>query len=303
MNRIGSLVLGVGLAALMALPVEAGDNDWTKLPARSFDVKAVRIENTVGVLTVDVKNGGPVVLEVNGVERKVKQVAARRDGDTLKIDGGGDAKPWRHWFEIFKTNRDETKNLYVHLVVPRGMPVDVNDQIGKTVIGDTYGPLDFAITGSADAKIGNVATAKIRLSGSGTVTLGNVAGDLSAEISGSGDIRAGNAGNSRFMISGSGSVAVGQVKALSAEISGSGDISVAAVHGDTRAEISGSGSVEIKEGESNPLHVEIRGAGGFKSGGVAVDPTIKVMGAGDVRLKSYRGKLTKEGNVRLTVGG
>ncbi len=303
MNRIGFLVMGAGLAALMALPAAAGDNDWTKLPARTFDVKALKIENTVGVLTVDVKNGGPVVLEVNGIERKVKRMTVRRDGDTLRIDSRGGDRNWRHWFDFFNFGRDDTKNLYVHLVIPRGMAVEVGGQVGKAVIGNTEGPLAFETAGNADSRIGNVASAKIEVAGSGDIAVGNVAGNLSLEDSGSGNIRVGNAGNTRVEISGSGSATVGRVKALSVEIAGSGDVSAAAVNGDTRVEISGSGSVGIKAGEANPLHVEINGAGDFKLAGVAVDPTIEVMGAGDVHLKSYRGKLTQEGNVHLTLGG
>jgi hypothetical protein len=304
-NRIGSIVLGAGLAALVTLPAKAGDNDWIKQPARNFEVKALKIENTVGVLTIDVKNGGPVVLEVNGVEWKVKRLNARREGDTLKVDGGGGNKvwDWQHWFDFSSMGQGDTRNLYVHLVIPKGMAVDVEGQIGKAVIGDTEGPLKFETAGDADARIGNVAGAKIEMAGSGKVMVGNVAGDLHTETSGSGDIRAGDAGDTHTEIAGSGSVVVGHVKALHVEIAGSGDFSAAAVNGATHIEIAGSGSASIAGGEAKPLHVEIMGSGNFSLGGVAVDPNIEVMGSGNVSLKSYRGKLTNEGNANLKIGG
>jgi hypothetical protein len=306
-NRIASLILGLGFAVLAAAPALAGDNDWTKMPPRSFDVKALKIDGLVGGLTIDVKGGGPAVLEISGAQWRVKQLSVKQSGNELRIEGsgGGDVWNWKQWFDFSNAGKDNTRNLNVHLIVPKGIAIAVDGMIGKAVIGDTYGPMKFDTSGSADARIGNVANAEISVAGSGRVTVGNVGGDFKAETAGAGDILAGNiGGEANADIAGSGSVSAGQVaRGVHIEIAGSGDFTAASVNGQTHIEIAGSGSVNIKGGEANPFDVEIMGSGDVSFGGIAVNPHIESMGSGNVTIKAYRGNLSNEGNSHLKIGG
>jgi hypothetical protein len=305
-NRIGSLLIGAMIAALVILPARAGDNDWTKVPPRTFNAKTLKIDNLVGGLTIDVKGDGPVVVELSGVQWKVKRLSVGLAGGELRIKGtGGDnVWDWRHWFDFRNFGKDETKNLYVHVTVPKGTPIKVDSMIGKAEIGDTYGPMKFETAGSADSRIGNVASAEISLAGSGKVKIGDIGGDFHAETAGSGDIVGGNVGGETHAeIAGSGSVSAGRIgRGTHVEIAGSGDFTAAAVNGPTHVEIAGSGSVNIAGGEANPLHVEIMGSGDVSFGGTAVDPDIESMGSGNVTIKAYSGRLNTEGNVHLKTG-
>jgi len=307
-NRIGSILLGAAVAALLIFPARAADNDWIKSPSRTFDVKSLRVDNLMGTLIVDVKDGGPTVLEIDGVKWKAGRTSVKAAGGELRIRGAGNGNgnvwDWRSWFDFKHVGNNEVKNLYVHLIVPKGMPVTVNGLAGNAVIGNTEGPLKFEITGNTDSRIGNVASADISLAGSGKVAVGNVSGNLRTQTAGSGDIRAGDICDVHSEIAGSGSVAINHAKCkLDIKIAGSGDFTASGVNGPTHIEIAGSGSVNIAGGEANPLHVGIMGAGDVSFGGTAVNPNIESMGSGSIRLKAYRGNLHSEGNSNLKIGG
>lgn len=305
-NKWGSVLAGALVALLVILPVQAGDNDWLKQPVQSFHVRNLEIDDVVGKLTVDVRENGPVTLQVSGVRWKVDRLAVKQAGDRLRITGhGGDhVWDWKRWFDFSKDGKKNATNLYIHLTVPKGIAVDVDGLIGHAQIGDTYGPLTFATAGRADSRIGKVADAKIALAGSGKIMVAGVGGDLRAETAGSGDIVAGDVdGSVKVEIAGSGSVTTAQIRhGVHVEIAGSGDFTAASVNGPTRIEIAGSGSVAIKSGEANPFKVDIVGSGDIDFGGVAVDPDIESMGSGNVSIKAYRGNLRTEGHVKLRTG-
>ena len=303
-DRISSILIGAALAALISLPAKAGDPNWVTGPQRNFDIKSLKIDDVVGTLKVEVKDGGPATLQISGLKQRVDGLTIAQTNGVLSIKGHNAQSvwDWSHWFD-FSYNDTKPDQLFVHLTIAKGTRVDVDDINGKATIGNTEGEMHFSSAGYTESTIGNVTEATISLAGSGKVRLGNVSGKLHAETAGSGDIRTGNASEAHAEIAGSGSISTGNiVGGLHVEIAGAGDFTAMSVSGPTHVEIAGSGSVNIASGEANPLHVEIMGSGDVTFGGVAVDPHIESMGSGNVRLKAYRGSLTNEGNANLKIG-
>lgn len=302
-TQTGLIVAGAAL--LLLVPALAGDNDWVSVPQKSYAVRAVQIESLVGNVTVDVRDGGPVLLDMNGRKFRIDRTAVETGGNTLEIEGNGEAHGWnwRNWFS-FRSEK-KANDLFVHLTVPKGMPVRIEGLTGKATVGSTYGSFKLETAGWAEARVGNVADASLSTAGGGKIFIGDVGGNLHVSTAGSGEIHAGAvAGDTHSEIAGSGSVFIGPIRrGLHSEIAGSGSFSAAAVNGRTHIEIAGSGSVTVADGEANPMHVEIMGSGDVRFGGVAIDPHIEAMGAGHVQLKSYRGQLKNEGNSNLRIGG
>ncbi|MGA7675662.1 MAG: DUF2807 domain-containing protein [Rhizomicrobium sp.] len=303
-DRISSILIGAALAALISLPAKAGDPNWVTGPQKNFDIKSLKIDNVLGTVKVDVKDGGPAVLQISGLKQRVDGLTVAQTDGVLSIKGHNPQSvwDWSHWFDFSYTDA-KPDQLIVHVTIAKGTRVDVGDINGKAAIGNTEGEVHFSSAGYTESTIGNVSEATVSLAGSGKVTLGNVVGKLHAETAGSGDIHAGNAGEAHTEIAGSGSISTGSVaRDLHIEIAGAGDFTATNVNGPVYVEIAGSGSVNIGGGEANPLHVEIMGSGDVTFGGVAVDPHIESMGSGNVRLKAYRGNLSNEGNANLKIG-
>lgn len=305
MNKRAFLFLCGASLAFVGMPAQAGSNDWISLPRKSFPAKVLQVEDLNGTLSVDVADGGPVQVEVSGVQWKVDRLSIETHGDVLRVKDKPEGKvwDWHNWLNFNNKNSETGKKINVRIVVPRGLAVRVKGIIGPASIGDTYGPLTFDASGSSESRIGSVANADVSSAGSGKIFVGNVAGSLHAEVAGSGNIRTGNAGSLHAEIAGSGSIAVGSVATQShVEIAGSGDVNIAAVHGGTHVEIAGSGSTNIANGVADPFHVEIMGSGDVTFGGMAVNPYVEAMGSGRVKLKAYSGTLRKEGQAVVNVG-
>jgi len=303
-NRISSILIGAAIAALISLPAKAGDPNWVTGPQKTFDIKTLKIDDVLGTLKIDVRDGGQATLQINGLKQRVDGISVKQANGTLSIKGHAERSvwDWSKWFD-FSYNDTKPDQLYVLLTIPKGTRVDVNDVIGKATIGNTEGEMHFSSAGSTQSTIGNVSEAHISLAGSGKITLGNVAGALSADTAGSGDIKVGDVGKVDADIAGSGSIQVGRIVGpLKVDIAGSGDFSAASVNGPVETDIAGSGSVTIAGGEANPLHVDIMGSGNVTFGGMAVDPDISAMGSGSVKLKAYRGKLSNGGMSNLKIG-
>jgi hypothetical protein len=303
-DRISSILIGAALAALITLPAKAGDPNWVNGPQRNFDIRSLKIDDVLGTVKIEVKDGGPAILQISGLKQRVDSLTVKAANGILSIKGHNAQSvwAWSHWFD-FSYNDTKPDQLFVLLTIAKGTRVDVDDINGKATIGNTEGVMNFSSAGYTESTIGNVAEATISLAGSGKVTLGNVLGKLHAETAGSGDIRTGNANEAHAEIAGSGSISTRNIAGgLHVEIAGAGDFTAASVNGPTHVEIAGSGSVNIAGGAANPLHVEIMGSGDVTFGGVAVDPHIESMGSGNVRLKAYRGSLTNEGNANLKIG-
>lgn len=303
--RTQTAYIAASMALLLQIPAVAADNDWATIPEKSYNVRTVQIDDLVGNLTVDVRDGGPVTLNINGRKFRTDSVQTDVRNGTLQIDGNGDAHGWnwRHWFN-FRSGKN-ANDLNVRLLVPKGTSLRIDGLTGKGQIGSTSASLRLETAGWADVKVGSVADAILSTAGGGKIFVGDINGNLHASTAGSGKIQTGPVnGDVHSEIAGSGVVNVAQVRhALHSEIAGSGSFSTGSVNGRTHIEIAGSGSVEVNDGEASPLHIEIMGSGDVRIGAVAVDPHIETMGSGRVQLKSYRGKLKNEGNANLRIGG
>lgn len=303
--RIHSLLIGAAVAAAVIVPAVAADSGWFNGPWKNFDARALKLEDVVGTVRVDVKESGPIAIQISGLPDRVKGVHVNQNGGTLKVqsDPVGAVWDWRHWFDFRGLNRVNPGQLQIHIAVPRGTPVDVDETAGNVTIGNTMGPLNFAVQGYTESTVGNVTSAKLEMSGAGKLTVGNVYGEASVESAGSGNIRVGDVGKLKAEIAGSGSIAAGNVNGgIDIDIAGSGDFSAGSVHGPFQTSIAGAGSVTVGGGEANPFKVDIMGSGNVNFGGLAVDPKIEAMGSGSVRIKAYRGNLQNDG-AKLNIGG
>jgi hypothetical protein len=288
--RIPSLLIGAAVAALLVVPARATDN-WVNGRWTTYDAKSLKLESTVATVRVEVKDSGPMAVQVSGIPERVNtvHVSAANNVLSVKCEDIGTVWDWKHWFD-FSSHSYEPGQLQVHISVPRGSAVDISAMVGPVDVGNTQGPLKLEVAGNAQVTVGNVSQAKLDMAGSGKLTVGNVSGDVSADTAGSGDIRIGDAAKVHADIAGSGSIAVGRVNGpIDVDIAGSGDFSAASVQGAVKSAIAGSGSVTIAGGEANPLKVSIMGSGNVSLGGMAVDPKVDSMGSGTVRVKACRG--------------
>jgi Putative auto-transporter adhesin, head GIN domain len=299
-----SMLGGAAVAALLTIPASAGNpSGWTSGGWRSFGVNDVKLDAVVGRLRVDVKPQAQVSIQVTGKKERVDRLAVHQVGDTLVIEGenSGAVWDWRTWFD-FSTHNDDSKDLDVHVVVPKGTSMRVENMIGDATIGDTEGDLNFEAT-SSRATIGRTRNAHIDMAGSGRIQLADVAGELHLEIAGSGNVKAQSSKSVHAEIDGSGSAVLGPIQnGLHLEIDGTGDFNAASVNGPVHVAIAGAGSVSIPKGTADPLHVEIAGVGNFVFGGEAVDPHIDAIGVGSVKLRSYTGRLHSSGMAEVKIG-
>lgn len=306
-HRAKSFLGGAAIALLVILPAAAADGDWTVWPTKTFGANSLKISDVVGTVTVNVRDGGPVTVDVAGARPRVNGVSIHQEDGTVVIDGSDSGDnvsvwDWHKWFNFSSDWTPKTDNLRVKVTVPRGADVDISDLVGDATIGDTQGHLSFEAA-ATKARIGHVGEAHISLGGAGRVDVAQVNGPLHLEIGGSGKATVGPTKGAHVEIGGSGDAQFGTIAGgLSVDIGGSGDVSAASVNGPTHVDIAGSGSVKIADGTADPLHVDIMGAGNFIFGGVAVDPHIDAVGSGNVRLKSYRGHLNNEGMADVKIG-
>lgn len=307
LERSKSLLGGAAVAALLILPAAAASGGWVVWPTKSYNANAVRLQNIVGTVTVDVRNGGPVSVQVSGNKRLVSGLTISDDDGKVVVDAerayaGGSVWNWRNWFNFSSDYEPKPDMLSVHVTVPKGAGVEVSDLVGDATIGDTQGTLNFEAAASK-AKIGQIGPARISLGGDGRIDIARVNGPLHLEVGGSGKITVGPTQSVNASIAGSGDAQFGAIAGgLTLDIAGSGDVSAARVNGPTHVDIAGSGDVRIADGTADPLHLDIMGAGSFDFGGVAVDPHIDALGSGKVRLKSYRGHLDSEGMADVKIG-
>jgi hypothetical protein len=302
--RLPSLVTGAAVAAVLTVPSLAADSGWINGGWQTYDTRTLKLEDVVGTVRIDVKDNGPMAVQISGLPERVKRVHVKAGGGTLKVESEavGSVWDWRHWFD-FAGGNSNPGQLQIRIVVPRGAAVDVEETAGNVTIGNTMGPLTFSVNGNTESSVGNVATAKLEMAGSGRLNVGNVAGWVDVDSAGSGNIRIGDAVRVKADIAGSGSVTVGNVQNnIDVSIAGSGDFSAASVRGGLSTSIAGSGSVTVAGGEANPFKVDIMGSGNVSFGGMAVDPNISAMGSGSVRIKAYRGNLQNDG-AKLNIGG
>jgi hypothetical protein len=302
-SQLKSILSGAAVAALLTLPAAAGNGDWTMGPWQSFNTNSVKVDSVVGKLRVEVKQQPNITVQVSGTKARVGEVTVRTNGDQLVVSESNDEGvwDWKNWLN-FNDTHNSTKDLDVHIVVPKGTDVDVRDMVGEATVGDTMGNVHFEAVAS-NATIGRSKEAHLSMAGSGKINIADTTGDLHMDIAGSGNIRAGSAADVHADVAGSGSAVMGAINGgLHLDIAGSGDFSATKVNGPVHVGIVGAGSVNIPQGIANPLHVDIMGAGNFIFGGEAVDPHVSALGSGRVKLRSYTGKMHSDGMVDVQVG-
>ncbi len=287
-------------------PQHPGGN-WANWPARNYDARSVKMDDIVGTVIVDVRNGGPMSVEAWGAKDRLNAMNVSVHDGRLEIEGSDynenvSVWDWRHWFDFSHVTESGSRNLTVHVTVPRGADVDIESLVGDATVGDTQGVLRLEAA-ATKAKIGRVSSANIDIGGSGRVDIAAVTGTLKLDVGGSGKINTGPIGNLRADLAGSGDANFGPINGgLDLDIAGAADVSAARVNGPVKVSIAGSGSVKIADGTADPLRVEIMGSGNFNFGGVAVNPHVEAFGSGNVRIKSYRGKLDTEGMADVKIG-
>src|ERR1700749_2398674 len=205
-----SILGGAAVAATLILPAIADDAGWTSGPWRGYDAKSIKVDNVVGKLGVEVKPQAQVSVQISGTKKRVSDVDVRMDGDQLVVEGEKSKEgvwDWRNWFN-FDDTHNSTKDLDVHIVVPKGTDIDVRDMIGDAAIGDTMSDVHFEAVAS-NAWIGRAKEAHLSMVGSGKINIADVAGDLPLDIAGSGKIKAGSASEVHADVTGSGSADMG----------------------------------------------------------------------------------------------
>jgi hypothetical protein len=295
---------GAAVAATLILPATAsGDNGWTAGQWQRFDSKSVKIDDVVGHLRVEVKPQAKVTIQISGLKNRVNAITVRTNGDQLVVAGRDDDAvwDWKNWFN-FDDEHNSTKDLDVHIVVPKGTDIDVRDMVGDATIGDTMSDVHFEAVDSTTT-IGRTKEAHLSMAGAGRITIADVAGDMHLDIAGSGKIKAGSAADVHASIAGSGTTEMAAINGgLHLDIAGSGDFNATKVNGPVHVSIVGAGSVHIPQGTANPLHVDIMGAGDFIFGGQAVDPHVSALGSGRVKIRSYTGQMHSDGMIDVQVG-
>ncbi|HEX3674511.1 MAG TPA: hypothetical protein VHU87_09585, partial [Rhizomicrobium sp.] len=126
----------------------ANTAQWARWPVKSYDAGALKVDDLVGTLTVDVKDSGPMTVEVSGNPSRLNHLHVSSDGGTLHIDGeeAGDNDSvwdWKNWFNFSDGEYRRTTNLFVHVTIPRGAEVHIDDLVGNVTIGNTDGILHF----------------------------------------------------------------------------------------------------------------------------------------------------------------
>ncbi len=305
-NGTSSMLIGATVAAFLVLPAVAGDNGWVVWPTKSFQTSALRVDDMVGNVRVNVADG-PMKVDVSGSRNLVGGLTVRTEGNVLHISGGDpvgfNVWDWSKWFDFSHIHDDTDGKLFIKVTVPKGSDVRIEDLVGNATVGDTYGPVRLETT-AGDSTVGRVSEARVSMAGSGKTSIADVAGDLRIEIAGSGRVTTSHAGSVRAEIFGSGSAQVGAINSgAHVEIAGAGDFSAARVNGPVNVDIAGSGNVKIADGVADPLRIDIAGSGDFYFGGTAVEPRISAMGSGNVKIKAYRGQIHNDGMADVQIGG
>jgi len=206
-----SLLLGAAVAAVLILPAAAAE-DWVTWPQKTFSGGALKVDDFVGTLIVNVTNGGNINVAVSGTRERMKQVEVHSSGSQVLIEGQNTDSvwDWHNWFNYADYTRAKPDQLVVKVSVPRGTAVTVNDIVGKATIGDTMGPLKFEAS-ATQSKIGKVSSADISLAGTGRIDVAAVNGPLRLDIAGSGKVTVGPTQGVKADIAGAGDTALGPI--------------------------------------------------------------------------------------------
>lgn len=180
-------------------------------------------------ITISSGRGGIIV---GSVIRSSQVMVGNGNVNIVSMSGGGGPSPTK-----------------VSITVPKGAGVNAQDIDGKTIIGDTEGPVQASVRGDGDFTIGKISDATLSIQGGGDITVANVSGNLNINLQGSGDVcvKNGNVPNLSVNLMGSGDVKFGgKAQNASLSIMGSGDIDV--VHVTNRPSILAMGTGDVTIG-------------------------------------------------------
>src|SRR5437016_3575299 len=104
-NRGKSFLAGAAVAALLILPAAAANGNWTVWPTKTFSAHGLKLHDVVGTLTVNVRDGGPVTVDVSGARPRVNGVSVRQEDGTVVIDGSNSSDnesvwDWHKWLNF-----------------------------------------------------------------------------------------------------------------------------------------------------------------------------------------------------------
>jgi len=316
--------------------------------ARAFpDATVIDINEFTGRIEIAVGGDETAVILTQG--NKSYSVDFTAEDSMLTVRGEERPRGFKIHKQLKKFGSSETaikqylKNYPVlKISIPAGVDFTFDDVITVAVGGDTMGNLEID-KGYVEALFGNVKSAEVGISSSGSVSLGEVAEHLKVGIGGSGDFDAVSAHSVKLDIGGSGDIQVGKVKqdavltvggsgdistgnigglikanvsgsgnimakkvgsGAALSIAGSGDIILASVNGPTKASIAGNGDIRISGGVAKNLNVQIAGNGEFDFDGSSTNLDVSIIGSGSVDVRENTGTLkTSNRNGDIRVNG
>jgi len=181
-DRITPILIGAAICRPDLLASEGGDPNWITGPQKSFNIKSLKIDDVLGTVKIDVRDGGQATLQINGLKQRVDGISVKEANGTLLDQGPRRAigVGLEQWFD-FSYNDIKPDQLFVLLTIPKGTRVDVDDVIGRATIGNTEGVMNSLLRRQHAIDDRQCLRGAHSLAGSGKINVGNVAGALSAE--------------------------------------------------------------------------------------------------------------------------
>ncbi|MFK7831387.1 MAG: DUF2807 domain-containing protein [Congregibacter sp.] len=222
-----------------------------------------------GPMNVEVRQGEPAELQIQGPDGLTDKVKYRISGDTLTIGSGKSG------------DRKVLENISFRVILPQLQRLKLKGS------GDVYvKPFDFTQTRRGEP-------AEISLEGSGDIKLYGVQGpSLELRVKGSGNIKALSISVAQLdtFVAGSGGVFIQTLQAKDAEltVTGSGDATVTEESFIESLEVNviGSGDANLETVDCEKAEINIVGSGDVRIGRVTKLLAASILGSGDVR---YRG--------------
>ncbi len=253
----------------------AAGNKPKKVGPQIFSGHAVDISGISA--DVDITVGDKLSITIEGPETDVDAIKFTQNGDRLLVEGCAGSGKGSHLginissgrggifvgssirassvvissgnFNIISMSGGRgSPSAKVNITVPRGTEITAQDINGKTVIGDTEGPVQASVRGNSDFMIGKIGDATLSIQGGGDITVANVNGNLNINLQGSGDVRVKNGTVRSLLVNviGSGDVEFGgKAENASLSVTGSGDIAIAHVTNRPSIRATGSGNVTV----------------------------------------------------------
>ncbi len=221
------------------------------------------LRNVVGTVHVET-NGQPGQIEVRlsgENEQELRKIEILREKDSVVVARPPYVKKEGSSWKL------ETKDVQIHITMPRQGAVTVEDMVGELDLDDLDGPLNATIKTAADIKTGNLKQADLTVAGAASIKTGAIAGSLSTLVSGAADMTLKSVGKgARF------------------NITGFGNINADRVDGPVDIKVSGVGDIDIHDGDTDMLRVTITGLGGVEFKGKVRDQQINRTGLASVTI-------------------